>query len=138
MPDVNGLSLAGALVQSTANKTRMAACVMHLFKFGFTPTPTTPLATYMTNECDYDGYAPITIATWADPVLAGQGYATYAPTQTFRWVFDTDAVGNQVGGHYIVTSGGDLMDYSIYDPSIPMQGPGQAVIKTPVEVTPAG
>lgn len=138
MPDVNGLSLAGALIQSSANKTRMAASVLHLFKFGFVPTPTTPLATYLANECDFDGYAPLTIATWNDPVLAGQAWATFAPTQTFRWAHDTDDVGNQVGGHFLVTSGGDLMDYSIYDPSIPMQGTGQAVIKTPVEITPAG
>ena len=138
MPDVNGLSLAGALVQSTANQARMAACVMHLFKQGFTPTPTTPLSTYLANECDFDGYAPATIAAWAAPVLAGQGYATYAPTQTFRWTHVADDVGNAVGGHFIVTSGGDLMDYAIYDPAIPAQGPGQAVIKTPVEVTPAG
>lgn len=138
MPDVNGLSLAGSLVQSTANQARMAACVMHLFKFGFNPTPTTPLTTYLENECDYDGYAAQTIATWAAPVLAGQGYGTFAPTQTFRWTHVADDVGNQVGGHFIVTSGGDLMDYSIYDPSIPMQGPGMAVIKSPVEVTPAG
>jgi hypothetical protein len=138
MPDINGLSLAGALVQATANRTRMAASVMHLFKYGWVPTPTSTLADFLAHECDFDGYAPLTIATWALPVLAGQAWATYAPTQTFRWTAGVGNVGNQAGGHFLVTSAGDLMDYSIYDPSIPVQGVGQAVIKTPVEVTPAG
>lgn len=138
MADQNGLSLSGAKVLAAANKTRMAACVMHLYKASFTPTPTSVLADYQAAECDFDGYAPATIATWADPVLAGQGYAVYAPTQTFRWDFDTDGIGNQVGGHWLQTAGGDLIDYSIYGPSIPCQGPDQAVVKTPVEVTPAG
>ena len=138
MPDTNALSEAGALIQSTANQARMAACVMHLFKSSFTPTPTSSLSDYLAAECDFDGYAPLTIATWAAPVLAGAAWATFAPTQTFRWTHVSLDVGNQVGGHFLVTSGGDLMDYSIYDPQIPAQGPGQAVIKTPVEVTPFG
>lgn len=138
MADFNGLSESGALIQSAANKTRMAASVMHLFKYGFIPTPTSTLADFLANECDFDGYAAATIATWGDPVLAGQAWATFAPTQIFRWAHVSADVGNQVGGHFLVTSGGDLMDYSIYDPSIPAQGPGQAVVKTPVEVTPFG
>jgi len=138
MADQNGLSMEGAEVIATANQARMANCVMHLFKYTFTPTPTTPLSEYLANECDYDGYAPKTIATWDAPLLAGQAWGIFAPTQTFRWEFDTEGVGNQVGGHFLVTSGGKLMDYSIYGPSIPCQGPGQAVVKTPTEVTPFG
>ena len=64
MPDTNALSEAGALIQSTANQARMAASVMHLFKSSFVPTPTSPLSDYLAAECDFDGYAPLTIATW--------------------------------------------------------------------------
>jgi len=138
MPDISALSLSGALVQATAGQARNANSVLHLFKAPFAPTPTTTKAEFEAQECDYDGYAPLTIATWSAPVLAGTGYMTYAPTQTFPWTLDTDAVGNQVGGHWLETAGGVLLDYSIYDPSIPCQGPGQAVIKTPIEVYPAG
>jgi hypothetical protein len=138
LPDASYLSLNGAKIIATANQTRMALSVMHLFKAGWVPTPSSTKADFDAHECDFDGYAPNTITAWAAPVLAGQAWATYAPTQTFRWVHDTDDVGNQVGGHYLVTAGGELIDYSIYDPTIPMQGPGQAVIKTPIEVTPAG
>ena len=138
MPDSSALSLSGALVQATAAQTRNALSVMRLFQFGWLPTATSTLADFEANECDFDGYAPKTITAWNAPVLAGTGYMTYAPTQTFLWTFDTDGVGNQVGGHWIETAGGALLDYSIYDPSIPAQGAGQAVIKTPVEVYPAG
>lgn len=138
MADLNGLSMEGAEVIAIANKARMASCVMHLFKYGFNPTGTTPLADYLAQECDFDGYAPLTIATWADPLLVGSAWGVYAPTQTFRWEFDTDGIGNQVGGHFLVTAAGKLMDFSIYGPAIPMQGPGQGVVKTPVEITPFG
>jgi hypothetical protein len=138
MPDQTSLSLAGALVQATANQARMANSVMHLFKVGFNPSASSTLADFLAAECDFDGYAPATIAAWGAPVLAGVAWATYAPTQTFRWTHVADDVGNAVGGHFLVTAAGDLMDFSIYDPSVPAQGPGQAVIKTPIEITPAG
>lgn len=138
MADQSAISLSGALVEATAAQTRMAASVMKLFKAGFLPSPTSVVADFNAQECDFDGYASKTIATWAAPVLAGTGYMTYAPAQTFTWSHVADDVGNQVGGHWIETAGGDLIGYTVYDPTIPCQGPGQAVIKTPVLVYPAG
>jgi hypothetical protein len=58
----------------------------------------------------------------------------YAPTQTWVWTFDTDSVTNMVAGHFIVSSDGDLVDVVVYDTPIPMQGPFQAVVQTPVEL----
>lgn len=139
MPDASALSLSGARVEAVAGKARLAASVLHLFKFdGFVPTPTSVLADFEAHECDFDGYAPLTIATWSDPVLSGSGYAIYAPTQTFPWTFDTDAVGNAVGGWWLVLSGGELYEYGSYDPSRPAQGPDQAVVTTPTDIYPAG
>lgn len=138
MADQSAISLTGALVEATAAKTRMAASKMRLFQAGFVPSPTSVKADFEAVECDFDGYAAATIATWADPVLAGTGYMTYAPAQTFAWAHDTLDVGNQVGGHWIETAGGDVIGYTVYDPTIPCQGPGQAIIKTPVLVFPAG
>lgn len=141
MPDIQALSLNGARVIATANQARLANSVLHLWKKtdpDFLPSPTTPLSAFTANECDFDGYAPLTIATFGAPVLLNASWATYAPTQTFRWTLDTDAVGNAVWGWYLVTSGGELMDYAIYGSSQPCQGPGQAVIVTPIEITPAG
>jgi hypothetical protein len=139
MADSSALSLSGARAEAAAGKTRLAASVLHLFKAdGFVPTPTSVLADFAAHEADFDGYAPLAIATWSDSVLAGVGYAIYAPTQTFPWVLAVDAVGNQIGGWYLVTAGGVLIAYAIFDPSRPVMGPDQAVITTPTDVYPAG
>lgn len=138
MADSSALSLTGAKVEAAAGKTRLANSVIHLFKAGFVPTPTSVLTDFQAAECDYDGYAPLTIATWHDPVLSGVAYAIYAPTQTFLWTFDTDAIGNQAGGAWIQLSGGELYQYTIFDPTRPIQGPDQAILTTPTDVFPAG
>lgn len=138
MPDYSFLSLAGAKVEAAAAKTRLANSVLHLFKSGWVPTPTSTLADYLAHECDFDGYVSKTIAAWADPVLAGAAYVIYAPAQTFPWEHDTDDVGNQVGGSFLVTSGGDLYQATVFDPTRPCQGPDQAIITTPTDVYPAG
>jgi hypothetical protein len=138
MATVSGLSLSGALIIATANKTRNANSVCHLFKSTFLPSPTSVKADFLAAECDFDGYAPLTIAAWGDPILFGQGYATFAPTQTFRWTHDTDDVGNSVGGYFLVDSGGNLLSYATFNPPANVSGPGQAVVVTPIMVTPAG
>lgn len=139
MADESYLSLSGALVIATARQAALANSVMHLFKYGeWAPSVTSTLADFLLREADFASYVPKTIAAWAAPVLAGAGYMTYAPTQTFAWAAAGDNVGNSIGGHFIVSAGGDLIDYAIYDPPVPCQGPGQAVIKTPVEVIRAG
>lgn len=138
MPDISYLSLTGASVEATAAQARMANAVCRLFKSGFVPSPLSTKEDFEAVECDFDGYAPATIATWHAPVLAGTGYMTYAPAQTFPWTHDTDDVGNAVGGYWIETAGGDLISYTVFNPARPAQGPGQAVIVTPVLVFPAG
>lgn len=140
MPNSSGLALTGAELIALANQARMAMSVLHLFKVNpaFTPSATTLKAEYQANECDFDGYAPKTIATFGTPVLFGTGYATYAPTQTFYWVFDSEGVQNACGGWWLETAAGVVVDYGVFDPGVPVQGPGQAVIVTPLEYTPAG
>lgn len=138
MPDTAVLSMSGARVEAVAGKARLANSVMRLYKSGFNPGPTTQLAEFVTNEADFDGYAAKTIATWSDPVLAGVGYAIYSPTQTFPWVAGSGLVGNQIGGYFLVTSGGDLYQYGTFDPTRPVQGPDQAVVVQAVDVYPAG
>lgn len=138
MADTNAVSLSGAQVFATSAEASLANSVMHLFQQGFIPTPANVVADFVAQECDFDNYSPATITSWATPVLAGSGWGTYAPTQTFRWAHVSADVGNSVGGHWIEDSSGNLIGYAIYDPVIPCQGPGQAVIKTPSLVFPAG
>jgi hypothetical protein len=135
--DTSYISSVGAKDQAVLVQTQLANCTMHLFKQGFVPGPTTPLSAFQANECDFDGYTPATIATWGDPVLAGNAWAIFAPTQTFRWTLDTGVV-NTVAGYWLQLSGGDLKDYTIFNPAESVSGPGQAIIRTPVEVFPFG
>jgi len=139
MPDVSELSLEGALVNAEAGLTQMANGVLHLFKSSFNPTPTSLLADFLAAECDFDGYAPKTIVAWTSPpILSGVAYTIYAPTQTFLWEFDAEGIGNQVGGMFYVLAGGELYRYTTFSPTLPMQGPSQAVVRTPTNVYPAG
>lgn len=138
MSDASYTSLSGAKKDAITAQTQMADCVMHLFKAGFVPSPTSVKADFDANECDFTGYAAATIETWAAPVLAGQGYMTYAPVQTFTFNNVSPFEGNVVGGHYLVDSTGALRSYTTYDPTIPVQGDGQAVVKQPVMVFVAG
>jgi hypothetical protein len=138
MPDFSALSLAGAKLEALDGQTRLINAVLHLFKSGFVPSPTSPLSAFLDQECDFDNYAPKTIAAWADPVLAEAAYVIYAPTQTFPWAHVADDVGNQVGGAFLVTAGGVLYSYTVFDPTRPCQGPDQAVISTQSDVYPAG
>lgn len=137
MADTSFVNQQGAFDVSELVKTQLVNCTMHLFKSTFVPTPTTPLSAFHANECDFDGYAPATIAAWSDPVLAGAAWAIYAPTQTFRWVFAT-GVGNMVGGYWIQLAGGDIKDYTTFNPAEAAAGPGMAIIRTPIEVFPWG
>lgn len=138
MAQINALSLNGARVIALANQARLANSVLHLFQQPFLPSITTTKDEFIAQEATFDGYAPATIATWGAPVLAGSAWATYAPTQTFRWTLDTDAIGNSIAGWFLVTAGGELMDYSVFDSPVAVQGPGMAVVTTPIEITPAG
>lgn len=138
MPDFSALSLSGAKIEALAGQARLAASVLHLFEAGWVPSPTSTLAEFDAHECNFDGYAPLTIALWAAPLLSGSAYVIYAPTQTFRWVFDTEGVGNQVGGAYLVLAAGGLYQYTVFDPTRPAQGPDQAIITQPTDVFPAG
>jgi hypothetical protein len=139
MADSSFVSSQGAEDVALLVQTQLVNCTMHLFQADLlpSPTPTTPLSTFLAAEANFDGYAPATIAAWQDPVLAGNAWAIYAPTQTFRFTFSA-GVGNVIGGYFIVTAGGDLKDYTVFNPSEAVNAPGQAVIRTPVEVFPWG
>jgi hypothetical protein len=118
-------------------QTQLENAVMHLFQEGFTPTPTSTLSDFLANEADFDGYEPATIASWSAPVLAGSAWAIYAPIQTFRYTFSS-GVTNIIGGYWIETASGDLKDYTTFNPGESAAGPGQAIIRTPIETFPFG
>lgn len=135
MPDTSFLSQAGAYQDALLRQTYLANAVVHLFKQGITPDPSTTLATLLANECDFDNYSSKTVTAWNEIVAAGAtAYLLYGPQLTWTWAHVSADVGNMVAGHFVVSAAGDLADVVIYATPIPMQGPLQAVIKTPSEL----
>ncbi len=132
MPDTTQLSLSGAkkIVQLAA--TNLVNCVLHLFKTSLVnPTPSTPLATFTTNEANFSGYTAVTIASMGAPFLLGAAWAVEA-TERFDYDSGAGSTGNQIGGWYLVDSDGDLIEYGTFDPSRPAQGDGQTIFVTVV------
>jgi len=140
MPNTQFSSLEGVKADANLVQTSLVNSKARLFKQGFLPNPSTVAADYAAQECDFDNYAEKTIAAWGEPVLAtdASGYMILAPTQTWIWEFDTDAVENIVGGYWIELAGGTVVAAVIFGTPVPMQGPDQATVVTPVMVWATG
>lgn len=139
MADSSFLTSVGSEQLAALVQTQLAECTMHLFQSSLLPSPTplTPLSAFLAAEANFDGYAPVTIAAFADPVLAGNAWAIFAPTQTFRYTFSTGVV-NTIGGYWIEDADGNLQTYVVFNPAENAAGPGQAIIRTPVNTFPWG
>jgi len=135
--DTSFVCQSGAYQDALDAMTRYANATMHLFIQGFSPTPTSSLASFQANEATFDGYTAATLAEWSEPILAGSAWAIEAPTQIFRWVF-ASGVGNMIQGYWLQDSAGNLIDYTVFDPAESVASFGQAVQRTPVEVFPWG
>lgn len=137
MPTTQRQSITGALATALLKQTALANSVVKLFKEGFLPSVTSPVADFDTNECDFDDYAPVTIVAWGDPSLASvPGYQLNGGLVS--WACAADQVtGNMVGGLWIENAAGALLDFVIFDPPIPMQYAAQVVEWVPIEFFPA-
>lgn len=139
MPNTTFLSLAGAKVIAAERVTALENAVLHEFKSGaLVPTVTTTLEQLSAIEANYDGYAPITIATWDGPYLApGTGWEVLGGQVVFVWTYSS-GVGNSIGGTYLVDAAGNLLDITVYQTAVPMTGVGCVDICNPFEVIVAG
>lgn len=138
MATVQRQSIFGAKATAEVKQTALANSVAKLFKSGFLPSVTTPVASFDAEECDFDDYAPITIVAWNDPALASlPGYNIDA--LLLRWVCAADqVVGNEVGGIWFELADGTLLDFVILDPPVPMMLADQVLEWVPLEFFPAG
>lgn len=131
--------LAGCLQNATERKTALASSVLHLFKDGFTPNPSTPLSSYTANEADYDSYAPITLTTWNNPILApGSGYMIESPYAQFETGSSDPVTGNMIAGCYVVDAGGKLRMAVVFDQPVPMQLAHQGIPIQLIDLFPTG
>lgn len=132
MPDTTVMSLTGAQKSAQLMRTALANSKLRLFKAGaFNPTNATPLAAFDDAEADFSGYTEVTIATFPAEFLFGSGYAL-SSQQRFDYNSGDGSVGNQIGGWYLVSAAGVLVEFGTFDPSRPVQGDGQVVFVTAV------
>jgi hypothetical protein len=138
MATVQRQSLFGAKFTANLKQTALALSVAKLFKDGFTPGVGTPVADFDAQECDFDDYTSKVSTTWNEPSLSSSsGYNI--DSAMLRWVCAADqVVGNMVGGIWFESAAGDLLDFVIFDPPIPMQLADQVVEWVPLEFFPAG
>jgi hypothetical protein len=137
MATIQRQSLSGAKATANLKQTALVNSVAKLFKAGFAPGVTNTLASFVANECDFDDYAPIVMATWNEPTLSSlPGYNI--DSALLRWVCAADqVVGNSVGGMWFETAGGLLLDFVVLDPPIDMMLEDQALEWLPLEFFPA-
>jgi hypothetical protein len=137
--DSTFVSSQGAYDAALLYQIQLVNCTMHLWQQDLLPSPTpqTTLDQFLAAEATFDGYSPATIASWAAPVLAGNGWTIFAPTQVFRYTFSAGVV-NTILGYFLVTAAGDLKDYTVFNPAEAISGAGQAIIRTPSEFIPWG
>ena len=77
---------------------------MHLFSGNYTPTNTTTLATLVSNEASFTGYAASALTTWSSPTIDGTTAAITTSTQGLFTGTGVSGTGN-VYGYFLSNSG---------------------------------
>lgn len=134
MPDSTTLSLSGANKIAALIATDLTNSVLHLYKDAvITPPPTisTPLASFTAAECNFNGYAPLTITSVGDLVQLGNAWAIVLNAR-FDFNPAGGSPGNQVGGWYLVSATGVLYEFGVFAPSRPAQAAGNSIFVTVV------
>lgn len=122
-PNVGALKVAGLVL------TGMAASVVKLFKDALTVSPSLTKAILDAAECDYDGYAPITVANFLPPYIDPAGGASIqSGTQQFDYgPVGTPPVTNNVYGFWIETAAGIPILAGLFDAPVAMNQVGDSV-----------
>lgn len=118
----------GAMALASREKTVLVNSKVKLFKSGLVLSTTTTVAQLAAVECDFDGYAAITIAAWLAPLLDPDGGASIeSGVQQFAWVHVTDDIGNLVGGWWIELAAGTMVACGAFDSPISLGALGQGI-----------
>jgi len=123
-PNVSSRLLAGKL------RTALAASEIYLFKAISSPLSVSTTLNDFT-ECDFSGYALVTVANFGLPYLDPAGGATIAtPSTQFNFVtpvLPALPVTNVVLGFWIVDSTGELVVAGTFDAPVAMAADGDAI-----------
>lgn len=99
-------------VQTQANKDTdltakkagdLAMATVHLFSNNITPTPQTPVGSYM--EAVFTGYAAKAIAGWTANEWQLDGSVSTTGTGVLSWVGPADASGQTIYGYFVLSAG---------------------------------
>lgn len=122
-------ALSGCLAVASAVQTLLAASKVRLYKDTLNPDPGTPLADFVTAEANFTGYPPggTTLTAMLDPILDPVGgYSIGSPVTQFA-VGTPVVTGNNIGGWFLVDSGGDLICFGKFGSAQPMEVYGQGL-----------
>lgn len=128
--------LSTCALQAGERRTALAASVVKMFKSSLVPTESTTVAELDAAEADFDGYAAVTLTTWGAPILGPvSGYAIYSPGFQFS-SGAPNTTQNDIGGLYLVDSGGALRAITTFEQPLPMGAVGQGYVDRLVEYFP--
>ena len=132
-------TLLGCEFIAEAVRAALAAGHIKLFKSTLTPDPSTPLADFISNECDFTGYAAIAVADWNLPILSDvSGFEIGMPLVQFMTDNPT-TVGNLVGGwFYEDTGNATAVVFGTFASPVPMEVPFAGIPLAPRLVFPTG
>jgi hypothetical protein len=136
--NVGFLNSSGALAIAALVKTALASSELRLFNAGEIELgPETTVTELDAVECTFSGYTAggLTITAFNDPLSVGNGAQIVSPLVQFNFVTPADPdppVTGTVGGWYLVTAAGVLIECAEFSTGVPMTNDASAV---PVVVT---
>jgi hypothetical protein len=101
----------------TADLAALVGAKLRLYSAGFGPTRNTTHAEFVANEVTGTGYASA-VLTWSAAAIGADGnYQAVSSRAFFQLTADQD--GQSIGGAWLETSAGDLVDYYQLNGPIP-------------------
>ena len=92
------------------------ALKLHLFKSNTTPTTSDVIGTY--TECDFAGYAAISMTTWATPSVAAHVATMVAAAKTFTR--STTGTAQNIYGYYVTDNANTILLWAERDSNAPI------------------
>lgn len=119
------VQVSGSLKILDLVKAGLASSKLRLFKAGFDDLDAnTTLAELDAEQCDFSGYTAggATITAFNEVMIVGSGAQLVSPLTQFNFVTPEEdpPVTNTVGGWYLVTSAGVLIEAAAFSDGIPM------------------
>lgn len=112
-----------------AIKEFLVTATVHLFRAGeIVPGKNTTIEELEAAECDFSGYAPVTVTAWKGPYNAISG-GQYIETGLiiFAGTSASPFVGNSVAGYWVESQGNQLEVAGTFDSEVPVASAGDAV-----------